>query len=158
MRLTLKASSLFSFLLASQSILSEHPVAYAAPTEGKNEACRPTEVDVVVVGGGFSGLSSAYALHKAGLKVAVLEARDRLGGRSQSIPLSTGPGIVELGATWINNSTQPAVFALTQEFGLETIEQYDQGLDIRQSIDGSIEPQTEEEISNVSGLASTSIS
>jgi monoamine oxidase len=152
MRISARTSRLLpSLLLASQFVLPDSILAHAVPTKDKGEACRPTDVDVVVVGGGFSGLASAYSLHKAGLKVAVIEAKDRLGGRSRSIPLSTGPGIVELGATWINNSTQPAVFALTQEFGLETIEQYNQGLDIRQSIDGSIESQSEEEIANVSG-------
>lgn len=42
------------------------------------------EVDVLVVGGGFSGLMAAYECHQAGLRTVVLEARDRIGGRSYS--------------------------------------------------------------------------
>jgi monoamine oxidase len=40
---------------------------------------------VVVVGGGFAGLSAAYQLGRAGFEVTVLEARDRLGGRVNTI-------------------------------------------------------------------------
>lgn len=98
----------------------------------------PVQVDVVIVGGGFSGLSSAYSLQKAGLATIVLEASDVLGGRSRSHKIGNGPGLVELGATWINNNTQPAVFALTEEFGLETIEQYNEGVSLRESIDGTV--------------------
>lgn len=98
----------------------------------------PIEVDVVVVGGGFSGISAAYDLHKAGLKTVVLEARDRLGGRSRSQKLESGPGVIELGATWINNVTQPAVFALTEKFGLEIIEQYTDGAEVFQDVDGLV--------------------
>ena len=37
--------------------------------------------DVVVIGAGAAGLTAANTLRKAGLSVAVLEARDRVGGR-----------------------------------------------------------------------------
>lgn len=99
---------------------------------------QPTEVDAVVVGGGFSGLAAAYDLQQSGLSTVVLEARDRLGGRSWSYELESGPGLVELGATWINNSTQPAVFRLADKFGLETIEQYIQGDQIIQGPGGEV--------------------
>ncbi|KAF1812579.1 hypothetical protein P152DRAFT_435833 [Eremomyces bilateralis CBS 781.70] len=96
------------------------------------------EVDVLVVGGGFSGLMAAYECQQAGLKTVLLEARHRVGGRSCSLALKSGPGVIELGATWINRTTQPAVYALTEKFGLETAEQYTTGQEIFQGLDGCV--------------------
>ncbi|KAH8900745.1 putative mao-A [Thozetella sp. PMI_491] len=87
----------------------------------------PVEVDVVIVGGGFSGLTAAYDAHQAGLKTVLLEAKHRVGDRSRSQALKSGPGFVEMGATWINKTTQPSIYALTRKFGLETSEQYTTG-------------------------------
>ena len=42
--------------------------------------------DVIVVGGGFAGLSAATALAEAGRRVLVLEARPQLGGRATAFP------------------------------------------------------------------------
>ena len=53
--------------------------------------------DCVVVGAGAAGLLAAVTLHEAGCDVVVLEARDRIGGRTDSIRLSDG-SIGELGA------------------------------------------------------------
>lgn len=83
------------------------------------------ETDVVIVGGGISGLTSAYTLHHAGVNnTVVLEAKETIGGRCRSVQRQSGPGIIELGATWINNVTQPDVFALAERFGLDMAEQY----------------------------------
>ena len=43
--------------------------------------------DVIVVGAGISGLTTAYRLSRAGLDVEVLEARDRVGGRAWRVPV-----------------------------------------------------------------------
>jgi monoamine oxidase len=59
-----------------------------------------TDPDVVVIGGGFAGLVAARDLREAGRTVLVLEARDRLGGRTWFRELP-GSGIeVEYGGTW----------------------------------------------------------
>lgn len=92
----------------------------------------------MVVGAGFSGLVAAYEMQQAGFKTAVLEARNRVGGRIYSIPLRSGPGIVEMGATLINEMMQPNVFSLTQKFGLGTADQYTEGDAVFQSHDGKV--------------------
>ncbi|KAK5989383.1 putative flavin-containing monoamine oxidase A-like protein [Cladobotryum mycophilum] len=97
------------------------------------------EVDVVVVGGGFSGLMAAHELNQSGISVAVLEAKHRIGGRSRTERLKTNPdAVVELGATWINKTTQPTIYALTEKFHLETVEQYTDGDQIYQGYDGRV--------------------
>src|SRR6185503_9488817 len=50
---------------------------------------------VVVLGAGIAGLVSAYELRKAGWDVTVLEARDRVGGRSWTV--RGGDRIVQTG-------------------------------------------------------------
>uniref|UniRef100_A0A8H7NQJ8 Amine oxidase n=1 Tax=Bionectria ochroleuca TaxID=29856 RepID=A0A8H7NQJ8_BIOOC len=103
---------------------------------GADTVACDTEVDVVVVGGGFSGLKSAYDLQQSGLSTVVLEAKEAIGGRSRSINRKSGEGIIELGATWINNTTQPRVTALVDKFGLDTAVQYTAGDSVFQGPDG----------------------
>jgi len=82
-----------------------------------------TQVDVVVVGAGLSGLRAAVDLHKAGLSVAVLEARDRVGGKTLSVAASHLGGNVDLGAAWINDTNQSEMYKLAREFGFDLVEQ-----------------------------------
>jgi monoamine oxidase len=56
-------------------------------------------VRAIVVGAGFAGLAAADELHRAGVEVTVLEARDRVGGRVWSVPFAGG--VVERGAEFI---------------------------------------------------------
>ncbi|KAM5349072.1 hypothetical protein ACJ41O_008895 [Fusarium nematophilum] len=75
--------------------------------------------DVVVIGAGFSGLQAAHSAQKAGLSVVVVEARDRVGGKSWTVPLANGKGNADLGAAWVNDQLQPRVWSYIQRFGLE---------------------------------------
>jgi phytoene dehydrogenase-like protein len=61
---------------------------------------RSGEADVVVVGAGAAGIAAARRLLAAGLSVAVLEARDRVGGRAITMGLRGHP--VDLGAHWLH--------------------------------------------------------
>ncbi|MEM8905086.1 MAG: FAD-dependent oxidoreductase [Actinomycetota bacterium] len=75
--------------------------------------------DVVVVGGGLAGLSAARHLTAAGRSVAVLEARERIGGRSHTHRLADGRTI-DLGAQLIGD-VQTRVSALVDEIGLTRV-------------------------------------
>jgi monoamine oxidase len=83
-------------------------------------------VDVVVVGGGLSGLQAAHDVQRQGFSCVVLEARDRVGGKTWSQPTENG-SVVDVGAAWINDSNQSKMFTLSKRFGLELIEQLSDG-------------------------------
>lgn len=58
------------------------------------------EADVCVVGAGLAGLAVADGLRSAGASVVVLEARDRVGGRLETVELAGGV-TVDLGGQWL---------------------------------------------------------
>lgn len=84
------------------------------------------EVDVVVIGAGFAGLSAARALGKAGKKAIVLEARDRVGGRVMTKTLAGGGPWIDLGGQWIG-PTQHEITALLSELAIETFPMWTRG-------------------------------
>jgi monoamine oxidase len=73
-------------------------------------------------------------LHEAGAKVIVLEARDRVGGKSWSRELNGNT--VDMGAAWINDTNQSAIYSLVKRFNLETITQNVQGNIVMHDLDG----------------------
>ncbi|OLT54205.1 hypothetical protein BJF89_17220 [Corynebacterium sp. CNJ-954] len=81
--------------------------------------CRHT--DVIVIGAGAAGLTAATALIRTGLRVIVLEARDRIGGRAHSIDVEDGR--IDLGATWFWDN-EPRIRTLVEQLNLPTFPQY----------------------------------
>jgi len=77
---------------------------------------------VIVVGAGLAGLSAARQLAAGDRDVVVLEARDRVGGRTEGGRLADGTPI-ELGGQWIG-PTQNRMYELVAELGLEHFRTY----------------------------------
>jgi monoamine oxidase len=86
--------------------------------------------DVVIVGAGFAGLTAARALAKAGKKVVVLEARNRVGGRVKSGTIAGRT--VDVGGMWAAAS-QTRILELIKEFGFELVPQFEAGKNITEA-------------------------
>jgi monoamine oxidase len=80
--------------------------------------------DVIIIGAGLAGLVAARELRAAGRSVRVLEARDRVGGRTLSEPL--GVDTIDLGGQWVGPD-QKRILKLADELGVKTFPQYEQG-------------------------------
>ena len=84
-----------------------------------------TDVDYCVVGAGFAGLTAALRLKQAGESVALLEARDRVGGRTFTEVRDDGVWI-DRGGAWVGPG-QDRIKALMNEFGVPSYKQYTDG-------------------------------
>jgi monoamine oxidase len=73
--------------------------------------------DVLVLGAGAAGLAAAHELSQAGLRVSVIEARERVGGRIFTQHVPGHPLPIELGAEFIHGRP-PESFALVEQAGL----------------------------------------
>jgi len=99
------------FVALWRGIVSIRPVHF-----GRRMPMSSQMHDVIVVGAGAAGLETARRLLARGLRVIVLEARDRLGGRVLSTTLATGTRI-DLGAQYIS-TRQRRVMQLAGEAGV----------------------------------------
>ncbi|WP_454132410.1 flavin monoamine oxidase family protein [Microbacterium lacticum] len=90
--------------------------------------------DVVIVGAGAAGLTAANELKKAGLSVAVLEARDRVGGRLWTDTIEGA--MLEIGGQWISPD-QTALIETVADLGLDTFSRYREGDSVYVGPDGT---------------------
>ncbi|CDS82028.1 related to Monoamine oxidase A [flavin-containing] [Sporisorium scitamineum] len=131
-----RSSDSDSTTLAPRSIKNGASAKSKDATTSTSKLKKTGQIDVVVIGAGLSGLIAADELSRAGLGVKVLEASDRVGGRTLDIRLDDG-NVVEMGGQWIGPG-QDQILQLIEELGLETHNTYDQGLSIYRSTDGQV--------------------
>jgi monoamine oxidase len=113
-------------LVAGIAVAGAAAAAGADPAKAKRTRRRAhRREDVVVVGAGLAGLIAAREIMRAGHSVAVVEARDRVGGRMLSRPIAGGE-VIDLGAEFVG-PTQNHIRALVDEFGIETFPSYETG-------------------------------
>src|SRR5688500_13533909 len=88
--------------------------AHAAPV-------KRIDADVIIIGGGDAVLSAERALVVADVRVVLLEARDRIGGRILTTRDARLTIPIELGAEFIHGSA-PETVAIAREAGIRTYE------------------------------------
>ena len=135
-----------SGLAAGAALTLPWPVrAMGTATELPGAATAPSDslsVDVAIVGAGLAGLTAARQLVATGARVAVLEARNRVGGRTLNYQLGNGR-VIEVGGQWVGPlpgqtpvSTFPnqavyrpqdQVYALAGQLNIGTFKTYNQG-------------------------------
>ena len=77
--------------------------------------------DVLVIGAGVAGLAAAAELHEAGVRVRILEARQRLGGRVWSVQANGLDQAIEMGAEFIHGKP-PELFSIARAAGLDPVQ------------------------------------
>ena len=76
------------------------------------------DTNILIIGAGAAGLMAAYTLSKAGKKVVVLEARNRVGGRIHTLNNESFFKHAELGAEFVHGNL-PVTLNLLEEAGIE---------------------------------------
>lgn len=117
MQLSRRAFAVGCGALAASQLLpgcssSDEPDASKAPNAPKER--------VVVIGAGMAGLAAARRLVDAGMDVTVVEARDRIGGRTWT---DTSLGVpIDLGAAWIHGPEGNPIAELADQVGARRVE------------------------------------
>jgi monoamine oxidase len=120
-RTVLGAASVGGLGLLAGGALDAHGLAHGLGLQGR----LPRAVDVVVVGGGISGLVAAREAARGGADVLLVEARDRVGGRVLNHRLRAG-GVIEAGGAFVG-PTQDHIRALADELGVPTFKEWNNG-------------------------------
>ncbi len=113
--------------LAGEATDEDHPsTVHGAFASGRRAAAEiiaagdPGDA-VVVVGAGIAGLTTARELVAAGFEVVVLEARDRIGGRLDTVRADDWPVPVERGASWVHDVDASDLAGRLDELGIATV-------------------------------------
>jgi monoamine oxidase len=127
-----------SWLFEIDAVLSKPALSSIPPTLGTPKR----SVD--------AGLTFAHEVISKGYTCVILEARNRVGGKTWSKPLEGGKGVVDLGAAWINDTSQTKMYGLAKKFNADLIEQNTQGNCVFQGFDGQCSPFSYGDLPNVS--------
>ena len=76
------------------------------------------DADVVVLGAGFAGVAAARDLEETGVRAVVLEARDRIGGRTWYREMPDAGVSAEYGGMFFSRATQPHLAAEIERYGI----------------------------------------
>lgn len=76
------------------------------------------DFDVVVVGAGAAGIAATRRLSQAGISAMMLEARDRLGGRAQTVASAAGVPL-DLGCEWLHSADRNPWTQIARELGFK---------------------------------------
>lgn len=93
---------------------------------------------IAVIGAGIAGLTAARQLQESGFEVVVIEARDRIGGRIQSITDSSWPVPVELGSLFVSGTS--SVLAGQLALAEVSSEPFERVTEVRTPLGAVIEP------------------
>src|SRR6516164_4498968 len=78
------------------------------------------DYDAIVIGGGFAGLTAARDLAEHSHSALLLEARDRLGGRTWTRPFADTEHMIEMGGQWIEPQRQFNIVNEIERYGIAT--------------------------------------
>jgi len=124
----LKAAAALGTVPFAAACERSSPISSAQASSGDTQGS--FNAQVVVVGAGIAGLTAARRLVAAGVDTLVVEACDRVGGRTLNHNVSAAqalPGtVVEVGGQWVGPG-QDRVLALIEELGLSTFKTFEDG-------------------------------
>ncbi|TVP57176.1 MAG: FAD-dependent oxidoreductase [Halomonadaceae bacterium] len=87
-----------------------------------------TDSEIIVLGAGYAGLSTAAALRARGKSVMILEARERIGGRTRTDHFDQGLWL-DIGGQWAGPG-QDRLYGLIERFGKRLWPMYTQGRNV----------------------------
>ncbi|MFT5506053.1 MAG: monoamine oxidase [Gammaproteobacteria bacterium] len=93
------------------------------------------DTNILIIGGGLSGLVAAWQLEKSGIDTILLEARNRFGGRILSAGVDKSQ-VCDLGPSWFWPG-QPLIASLLDQFEIPHFSQYDRGDVLFQALNGT---------------------